>query len=228
LPAHLLAALALLEFGSALSMSGVVASETFEWFARRLGKVGEVFLMEAWAHMFNGQHEAARAAVEPLVEGAVIALVPHTAVEVRLVLAETALHAGNIEAGRADLADALALGERLGVVRPFALAGHLTADLLRSSLPAGVNRQFAQRLAAALAVVHAEVPAPLSERELAVLALLPSLLSGSEIAEELTLSVNTVKSHIRSIYKKLGVSNRRDAVRQALGHNLITRSPPSP
>ena len=66
-----------------------------------------------------------------------------------------------------------------------------------------------------------EVPAPLSERELAVLALLPSLLSGGEIADELTVSVNTVKSHIRSIYKKLGVTNRRDAVRQAQERNLI-------
>jgi LuxR family maltose regulon positive regulatory protein len=69
--------------------------------------------------------------------------------------------------------------------------------------------------------VRAETPASLSERELAVLALLPSLLSRGEIADELTLSVNTVKSHIRSIYKKLGVSTRRDATRQAQERHLI-------
>jgi DNA-binding CsgD family transcriptional regulator len=48
----------------------------------------------------------------------------------------------------------------------------------------------------------------LSERELAVLALLPSLLSAGEIADEFTVSANTVKSHIQSIYAKLGVSSR--------------------
>ncbi|WP_344016648.1 helix-turn-helix transcriptional regulator [Pseudonocardia xinjiangensis] len=61
----------------------------------------------------------------------------------------------------------------------------------------------------------------LSERELVVLALLPSLLSAGEIAAELTVSVNTVKSHIRSIYAKLSVSTRREAVRQAHERGLL-------
>ena len=52
----------------------------------------------------------------------------------------------------------------------------------------------------------------LSQRELAVLGLLPSMLSLDEIATDLTVSVNTVKSHVRSIYTKLGVSSRRMAV----------------
>jgi LuxR family maltose regulon positive regulatory protein len=221
LPAHLLAALTVLEFRSALAVTGFPAFETSDWLERRLGKVGEVLLMVAWAHLFDGRPEAARAALGPLVTGAVTALVPHTSVEVRLVLAEAALHSEDLQAGRAELAEALVLGERLGVVRPFALAAPLSAGLLRSAPPPAMSRRFAGRLAAAFAVVHVEVPAPLSERELAVLALLPSLLSGGEIAHELTVSVNTVKSHIRSIYKKLGVSNRRDAVRQAQERNLI-------
>ena len=52
----------------------------------------------------------------------------------------------------------------------------------------------------------------LSEREITVLGLLPSMLSLDEIAVDLTVSVNTVKSHVRSIYTKLGVSSRRLAV----------------
>jgi LuxR family maltose regulon positive regulatory protein len=48
----------------------------------------------------------------------------------------------------------------------------------------------------------------LSQRELTVLGLLPSLLSLDEIADDLTVSVNTVKSHVRSIYTKLGASSR--------------------
>jgi LuxR family maltose regulon positive regulatory protein len=61
----------------------------------------------------------------------------------------------------------------------------------------------------------------LSERELTVLGLLPSLLSLNEIAADLTVSVNTVKSHVRSIYAKLGVSSRRLAVLAAHEHGLL-------
>jgi len=61
----------------------------------------------------------------------------------------------------------------------------------------------------------------LTERELTVLELLPSLLSLDEIATDLTLSVNTVKRHIRSIYTKLGVSSRRTAVHSAHEHGLL-------
>jgi LuxR family maltose regulon positive regulatory protein len=61
----------------------------------------------------------------------------------------------------------------------------------------------------------------LSQRELAVLDLLPSMLSLDEIATDLTVSVNTVKSHVRSIYAKLGVSSRRMAVLAAREHGLL-------
>ncbi len=56
---------------------------------------------------------------------------------------------------------------------------------------------------------------PLSERELDVLRLLASDLSGPAIARELSVSVNTVRTHTRHIYAKLGVTNRREAVRKA-------------
>ena len=64
----------------------------------------------------------------------------------------------------------------------------------------------------------------LSRRELTVLELLPSLRSMDEIASDLTVSINTLKSHIRSIYSKLGVSNRRCAVLTAHEHVLILSS----
>ena len=54
--------------------------------------------------------------------------------------------------------------------------------------------------------------AVLSRRELTVLELLPSLRSMDEIASDLTVSINTLRSHIRSVYSKLGVSNRQCAV----------------
>jgi len=76
-------------------------------------------------------------------------------------------------------------------------------------------------VAAARASVVRDIAVPLSEREMAVLALLPSLLSAREIAAEFTVSVNTVKSHIRSIYAKLDVSTRREAVRHAQDRGLL-------
>jgi LuxR family transcriptional regulator, maltose regulon positive regulatory protein len=56
---------------------------------------------------------------------------------------------------------------------------------------------------------------PLSERELEVLKLLRSELSGPEIAERLIVSLNTLRTHTKSIFNKLGVNNRRAAVRRA-------------
>ncbi len=56
---------------------------------------------------------------------------------------------------------------------------------------------------------------PLSSRELDVLRLLRSELSGPDIARELVVSLNTVRTHTKNVYTKLGVSNRREAVRRA-------------
>ena len=62
---------------------------------------------------------------------------------------------------------------------------------------------------------------PLSERERIVLRYLSSMLSASEIAAELYVSVNTVKTHVRSIYRKLDTNRRRDAVRRAKELQLL-------
>ena len=61
----------------------------------------------------------------------------------------------------------------------------------------------------------------LTERELSVLSLLPSALSQREIGEALYVSLNTVKSHARSIYRKLNVDTRDDAVARARSLGLL-------
>ncbi len=61
----------------------------------------------------------------------------------------------------------------------------------------------------------------LTERELTILRYLQSVLSNVEIAAELSLSVNTVKTHVRNIYRKLEASRRREAVRRARELHLI-------
>jgi LuxR family maltose regulon positive regulatory protein len=62
---------------------------------------------------------------------------------------------------------------------------------------------------------------PLSDRERDVLRYLPTVLTANEIAADLTISVNTVKAHMRSIYRKLGAARRREAVVRARQTGLL-------
>ncbi len=66
---------------------------------------------------------------------------------------------------------------------------------------------------------HAEVP--LTDSELAVLRFLPSHMTNQEIAEALFLSINTVKTHLRSVYRKLGVASRREAIARGRRLELV-------
>ena len=62
---------------------------------------------------------------------------------------------------------------------------------------------------------------PLTEREREALRHLSKMLSTAEIAAEMYISVNTVKSHLRSIYRKLSAAHRNEAVRRARQLELI-------
>src|SRR5215210_647369 len=66
----------------------------------------------------------------------------------------------------------------------------------------------------------------LSEREVTVLRLLSGGLSEREIGQELFLSFNTVHSHVKSVYRKLAVSSRADAVARAREQRLVERESP--
>ena len=66
-----------------------------------------------------------------------------------------------------------------------------------------------------------DLPDPLTQREQAVLRFLPTSMSTAEIADELCLSVNTVKTHLAAIYRKLPASRRREAVQRARQLELI-------
>ena len=67
----------------------------------------------------------------------------------------------------------------------------------------------------------AELVEPLSRREQMVLPLLARLLTNQEIADELVVSVHTVRNHTINIYSKLGVENRRQAVAKAHSLGLL-------
>jgi LuxR family maltose regulon positive regulatory protein len=136
---------------------------------------------------------------------------------------------GDLEGGLGPLARALSLAEPEGYVRTFVDEGPAMGSLLRLAARRGVSAAYAGRLLAALGSPRDGAPAgpglveSLSERELDVLRLLGTDLSGPEIARELVLSVNTVRTHTKNIYAKLGVTNRRAAVRRGGELGLLTR-----
>jgi LuxR family transcriptional regulator, maltose regulon positive regulatory protein len=134
------------------------------------------------------------------------------------------------------LAQALAAAEPEGYVRTFVDEGPPMTDLLTAVLearwrgrldyPARVPARYLARLLAVLAkdagTRDAEgLPEPLSEREAEVLALISAGRSNQEIAEELFVTLSTVKSHANSLFGKLGVRNRTQAVARAREMNLL-------
>ncbi|MDP9219166.1 MAG: LuxR C-terminal-related transcriptional regulator [Actinomycetota bacterium] len=122
---------------------------------------------------------------------------------------------------------AVALSEHEGYLRVFADEGPPLAWLLNALTKQGGSTAYVRRLIAAssgtphrAATSHALV-APLSDRELDVLRLLATDLGGPDIARQLSVSLNTMRTHTKNIYAKLGVTSRRAAVRQAQQLDLL-------
>jgi LuxR family maltose regulon positive regulatory protein len=128
---------------------------------------------------------------------------------------------GDVPAALAALQQALTLAGPEGYVRVFIDEGPPMTALLRAAAQQGRGSDYARHLLAADSARARPAPAqrglvdPLSARELHVLRLLRTELSGPDIARELTVSLNTIRTHTKSIYAKLSVNNRRAAVRRA-------------
>lgn len=139
-----------------------------------------------------------------------------------LVVRALARHAqSDLPGALVSLRHALTLAEPEGYVRVFADEGAPMAALLEAAAKHGIATSYARRLLTSFGTAEDRPPArqgliePLSERELEVLRLLRTDLDGPEIARELVVSLNTMRTHTKSIYSKLGVNNRRAAVRRA-------------
>ncbi len=124
---------------------------------------------------------------------------------------------------------ALALAEPEEACGPFVLAGPpvrsaLTVLISPSARCAGFASRILDRFDGRLPRPTGSHPAALlTDSELAVLRFLPSHMTNQEIAEALFLSINTIKTHLSSVYRKLGVANRRQAIAQARRLDLLLR-----
>jgi LuxR family maltose regulon positive regulatory protein len=125
------------------------------------------------------------------------------------------------------LSEALALAEPDEACGPFVAAGPavrsaLTVLISPSSRCAGFAGRILDRFDGRLPRPASAQPAALlTDSELAVLRFLPSHMTNQEIAESLFLSINTIKTHLSSVYRKLGVANRRQAIAQGRRLELL-------
>jgi LuxR family transcriptional regulator, maltose regulon positive regulatory protein len=157
-------------------------------------------------------------------------------IEILVLQALTHQARGDVPGALAALERALTLAEPEGYVRMFAGEGPAMASLLRRVAKQRTAWDYVRRLLNACSRAGGTTPVgqttparqrlvePLSERELDVLRLLGSDLDGPDIARALTVSLNTLRTHTRNIYAKLGVNNRRAAVRQAAELDLLSRT----
>ena len=165
-------------------------------------------------------HEATRL-LERLLQAAEEGARAGSVIEILVLQALAHQMRDDIPAALGSLQRALTLAEPEGYVRIFVDQGAPMASLLRAAAKQGTARNYVRGLLAAVNKTEGSTPAsqgliePLSERELDVLRLLGTDLDGPEIARELVVSLNTVRTHTKNIYAKLGVNNRRAAVRRA-------------
>jgi LuxR family maltose regulon positive regulatory protein len=186
----------------------------------------EMRLAAAALELSDGRPEHAVDELAPAIDQSAPAIYPGPAA-IEALLLDAAAHdqLGDVRAADASLERALALAEPDGMVLPFALVadrgllerhrGHRTshATLLRAILDmlAGASVQ----------PETAPLREPLSDAELRVVRHLPSNLKATEIAAELCVSANTVRTHLRHIYAKLDVHARTEAVTRARQLGLL-------
>jgi LuxR family maltose regulon positive regulatory protein len=134
-----------------------------------------------------------------------------------------------------SLSQALTLAKPEGYVRIFVDEGEPMAILLALAVSQAIAPDYAGELLAAfpeevrqavdfdveMSAIAQPLVEPLSDREIEVLLLMADGLKYKEIAEELVISLNTVRHHTRNIYGKLGVSSRAQAVARARDLNFL-------
>ena len=182
-------------------------------------------------HLAEGSAEQALDLLAPVTERSVDSLIP-TWAAIHALLFDAAAHEALGERcdAEASLERALDLAEPEGLILPFAI---IPVEGLVERYPRH-RTSHATFLATILDVLAGKSAAPcveaaplldeLSAAELRVIRYLPSNLKAPEIASELFVSTNTIRTHLRHIYAKLGAHGRAEAVARARGLGLLAPS----
>jgi LuxR family transcriptional regulator, maltose regulon positive regulatory protein len=192
-------------------------------------RAGEIANARAVICLAEGEPAATLAAVQDVLNGTAPVIGYVTVVETHLLSALAHRELGDQRAADQAAERALALAEPDRLVLPFVMTG--SGELLEA-LPRH-ETAHAALLTGILDVVHGAPPAAtdqsssppaeeLSPGELRVLRYLPTNLSRPQIASELSVSVNTVNTHMRSIYAKLQARDRSSAVQRARQLRLLS------
>jgi LuxR family transcriptional regulator, maltose regulon positive regulatory protein len=228
----------------------VMAASLRQWEARLLAATGRVdqaqallsrsddplppsaatLAVRAELQLAEGDAAGAVATLAPCLDGSASPLVAYQRLETLLLDAVARQRLGDLDAAATSLEHALKVAEPEGYRQVFWNLGEDVHALLlrqreRGSAHPRLLTELLDRPAFTAAPSALPPPvalaAPLTEREQAVLGFLDSDLSTRQIADELYVSVNTVRSHVRRIYRKLNASRRGDAVRRARHLRLL-------
>jgi LuxR family maltose regulon positive regulatory protein len=175
------------------------------------GGAGELGLVRARHALVSGALRDVLARLHAVRD---VAMHPRTRVEAAVLSAIAEDGLGHEAMAVRHLESALTLSDTTGVRAPLVCWGSRVQALLERHLWEIAGRQpYAVQLSDRLrTTTFGTVVEPLTERERAVLRHLQTMMSNAEIATEMLVSVNTVKTHLKAIYRKLGVDRRRDAV----------------
>ena len=188
-------------------------------------------LVEATLRLAQDDPDGATVALAPIFDGASPIEDPRWEIQALLLKAGADDALGDTGASSRALELALELAEPDGLLFPFLL--HPTPELLErhsrlrsthASLISDILNLLSGRTPAVRPSDVAPLEEPLSESELRVLRYLPTNLRAPEIAAELFVSLNTIRTHLRSVYTKLGVHSRADAVKRARELGLLSPS----
>jgi LuxR family maltose regulon positive regulatory protein len=186
------------------------------------GLTAEVNLLQAQIHADRGHTGPARRLLRPITSGELTHVIIPTCIDAWLLEAVLAAANGETVGSRRAVDKALALAVPRWALREFVAAGQpLRTLLIRDIGRFGPHEDFVAAAIAAIGPPDEPAPESLTHREVELLAELPSMRTVDQLAETLFISPSTVKTHLRSIYSKLGVSTRRDAVAVGRSRGLI-------
>jgi LuxR family maltose regulon positive regulatory protein len=179
----------------------------------------------------QGDPKAATAALAPVLDNPAPLAWPARKAQAFLLEAIAREALGDRAAAEAALERALDLAEPDGVLLPFLLypapglfQRHVRHHTAHASLIAEIQALLAGTRPARPPTRPEPLREPLSGSEIRVLRYLPTNLTTPEIARELSVSTNTVKTHIRNLYAKLGTRRRAEAVETARALGLLAPS----